>query len=106
MTRFDHAQIAFSPDPYLSSTLSYITVQGMQKSGLITCAKHYILYEQEPVCTGPLDSDGGRTNCIDVSSDVDGGCQMLQLTTDKTLKELYLPSFAESVRAGTGAVMW
>lgn len=26
--------------------------------------------------------------------------------SDKTLKELYLPSFAESVRAGTGAVMW
>ena len=66
---------AFSPDPYLSSTLSFLTVKGMQASGLITCAKHYILYEQEPVCTGPLDSDGGRTDCSDVSSEVDGGCR-------------------------------
>ncbi|WWC71463.1 uncharacterized protein I206_105421 [Kwoniella pini CBS 10737] len=86
---------AFTPDPYLSSTLSFLTVKGMQESGLITCAKHYILYEQEPVCVGPLDDEGGRTGCKDVSSEVD----------DKTMKELYLPSFAETVRAGTGAVM-
>jgi beta-glucosidase len=83
----------------------------MQSSGLITCAKHYILYEQEPVCTGPLDSDGGRTDCVDVSSEVDGDVLRSWTgvgadRTDKTLKELYLPSFAESVRAGTGAVMW
>jgi len=31
---------------------------------------------------------------------------MLHLTIDKTFKELYLPSFAESVRAGAGAIMW
>ncbi|WWC90596.1 uncharacterized protein L201_005532 [Kwoniella dendrophila CBS 6074] len=86
---------AFSPDPYLSSTMSFLTVKGMQESGLITCAKHYILYEQEPVCDGPLDDEGGRTGCKDVSSDV----------YDKTMKELYLPSFAETVRAGTGAIM-
>jgi len=77
-----HADIAFSPDPYLSSTLSYITVRGMQESGLITCAKHYILYEQEPVCTGPLDSEGGRTDCVDVSSDVDGECGALPPSPD------------------------
>jgi len=87
---------AISPDPYLSSTMSFLTVRGMQESGLITCAKHYFLYEQEPVCTGPLDDSGGRTDCTDVSADVD----------DKTVKELYLPSFAETVRAGTGAIMW
>ncbi|WVF67569.1 hypothetical protein IAT40_002327 [Kwoniella sp. CBS 6097] len=86
---------AFTSDPYLSSTLSFLTVRGMQSSGLITCAKHYILYEQEPVCDGPLDNEGGRTGCRDVSSEVD----------DKTIKELYLPSFAETVRAGTGAIM-
>ncbi|OCF31533.1 hypothetical protein I316_06732 [Kwoniella heveanensis BCC8398] len=86
---------AFTPDPYLSSTLSFLTVRGMQSSGLITCAKHYILYEQEPVCDGPLDNEGGRTGCRDVSSEVD----------DKTMRELYLPSFAETVRAGTGAIM-
>jgi beta-glucosidase len=52
--------------------MSGITVRGMQSSGLITCAKHYVLYEQEPVCTGPLDWTGGRTDCLDVSSNVDG----------------------------------
>ncbi|EIW68265.1 hypothetical protein TREMEDRAFT_69280 [Tremella mesenterica DSM 1558] len=83
----------FSPDPYLSSTMSFLTVRGMQSSGLITCAKHYFLYEQEPVCTGPV-VDGGRTDCHDVSSEVD----------DKTVHELYLPSFAEAVRAGTGSL--
>jgi beta-glucosidase len=76
--------------------MSFLTVKGMQASGLITCAKHYLLYEQEPVCTGPLADDGGRTDCMDVSSEAD----------DKTMKELYLPSFAETVRAGTGAIMW
>ena len=94
MEKADH--VAISPDPYLSSTMSFLTVRGMQESGLITCAKHYFLYEQEPVCTGPLDDSGGRTDCTDVSADVD----------DKTVKELYLPSFAETVRAGTGAIMW
>jgi beta-glucosidase len=88
--------VAISPDPYLSSTMSFLTVRGMQESGLITCAKHYFLYEQEPVCTGPLDDYGGRTECTDVSADVD----------DKIVKELYLPSFAETVRAGTGSIMW
>ncbi|ORY35747.1 glycoside hydrolase superfamily [Naematelia encephala] len=86
---------AFSPDPYLSSTLSFLSVRGMQESGLITCAKHYFLYEQEPVCYGPIDDQGGRTGCVQVSAEVD----------DKTMRELYLPSFVETVRAGTGSIM-
>lgn len=81
----------------------------MQSTGLITCAKHYLLYEQEPVCTGPV-LDGSRSDCSDVNSVADGGSrQSLEDAADaadKTLKELYLPSFAESIRAGTGAVMW
>lgn len=105
----DHA--AISPDMYLSSTLSFVTVRGMQSSGLITCAKHYVLYEQEPICEGPLDEYGGRTDCHDVSAEVDGRSRVSgeipsSRATDKTFKELYLPSFAETVRAGTGAVMW
>lgn len=51
--------------------MSFLTVRGMQASGLITCAKHYVLYEQEPVCTGPV-VDGSRTECLDVDSVVDG----------------------------------
>lgn len=44
----------------------------MQASGLITCAKHYILYEQAEVCTGPVNSGGQRTDCMHVSSELDG----------------------------------
>lgn len=86
---------AFTPDPYLSSQMSYIAIKATQSTGLIACAKHYFLYEQGPVCNGPPDGHGGRKDCQDAWSMVD----------DKTIKELYLPSFAEAVRAGAGAVM-
>ncbi|TXT15566.1 hypothetical protein VHUM_00069 [Vanrija humicola] len=91
---------AFSPDPYLSSTLSSTVIRASQSSGLISCAKHYFLYEQDPVCDGPVTDDGHRTDCQQVHSLVDG-----EYGVDKTIKELYLPSFAEAVRAGVGAVM-
>ncbi|ODN90828.1 hypothetical protein L198_06145 [Cryptococcus wingfieldii CBS 7118] len=86
---------AFSPDTYLSSTLSYLTTRALQSTGLITSAKHYILYEQEPACDGPPDPNGGTTGCVDISSDID----------EKTFREVYLPSFSEAVRAGTGSIM-
>jgi beta-glucosidase-like glycosyl hydrolase len=86
----------FTPDPYLSAKLSYLTVSGIQSAGVVTSLKHYILYEQEPICTGDLDDEGGRTDCTQVSADIG----------DKVLHELYLPSFAEGVRAGAGSVMW
>lgn len=70
---------AFSPDVYLSSTLSFVSIRAAQSSGLIACAKHYFLYEQEPVCDGGLDGEGGRTGCEDVRSMVDGGCKFLGL---------------------------
>lgn len=53
--------------------MAYLTIKGMQSSGLITCTKHFIAYEQQPVCSGPLTEDGGPSDCDDVSSDVDGG---------------------------------
>lgn len=37
----------FSVDPYLSGVASYLTVKKAQETGLLTCAKHYIAYEQE-----------------------------------------------------------
>ncbi|BEI80906.1 hypothetical protein CcaverHIS002_0200660 [Cutaneotrichosporon cavernicola] len=86
---------AFSPDPYLSSTLSYVSIRAAQSSGLVACAKHYFMYEQAPVCSGPPDDEGVPTDCTQVSVTAD----------DKTVKELYLPSFAEAVRAGVGAIM-
>lgn len=37
----------FSPDPFLSSVASYITVKAIQDQGVITSLKHFIGYEQE-----------------------------------------------------------
>lgn len=86
--------VAFTPDPYLSSVYSYITVKAMGESGLVTCVKHYMAYEQEEVC-----------GIVGRFQDFEHPCSISSEVDDKTLHELYLPSFVETVRAGTGAVM-
>ncbi|SJX64288.1 probable beta-glucosidase [Sporisorium reilianum f. sp. reilianum] len=89
----------WSPDEYLSGVASYLTVKHAQDQGVVTCAKHYIAYEQEtfrnpynltepyavypPLKQMPIDS----------------------VLDDRTTHELYLWSFAEAVRAGTGTIM-
>ncbi|KAK4150111.1 beta-glucosidase [Chaetomidium leptoderma] len=72
----------FGPDPYLAGVAMAETIQGIQSRGVIACAKHYILNEQEHY----------RGN-IDVRID------------DRTMHELYLWPFADAVRAGVGSVM-
>jgi beta-glucosidase len=57
----------FSPDPYLTGVAMAETVKGTQGEGVIACAKHYIVNEQEHF----------RDN-IDVKVD------------DRTMHELYL----------------
>ncbi|KAK3689621.1 glycoside hydrolase family 3 protein [Podospora appendiculata] len=72
----------FSPDPYLTGVAMAETIQGIQSRGVIACAKHYILNEQEHY----------RGN-VNVKID------------DRTMHELYLWPFADAVRAGVGSVM-
>lgn len=72
----------FGPDPYLAGVAAAETVQGMQGAGVQACAKHYIANEQE-------------VNRNSMSSNVD----------DRTLHELYLWPFADSVHAGVASVM-
>ena len=36
----------FSPDPYLTGVAMAETIKGIQDSGVIACAKHYIANEQ------------------------------------------------------------
>ncbi|CAK7208931.1 beta-glucosidase [Sporothrix curviconia] len=72
----------FSPDPYLTGVGMFETVSGMQSSGVIATAKHYILNEQEHF-----------RNNVDVTID------------DRTMHEMYLWPFADAVRAGVGAIM-
>ncbi|KAI9685828.1 MAG: hypothetical protein M1822_004106 [Bathelium mastoideum] len=72
----------FGSDPYLSGIAMQQTINGMQSSGVQACAKHYIGNEQEV----------GRTT---MSSNID----------DRTLHELYLWPFADSIAANVASIM-
>lgn len=78
----------FSPDPVLTGVAIGETIKGIQDSGVIACAKHYIMNEQEH----NRDKNG---DIAAYSANVD----------DRTMHELYLWPFADAVRAGVGAVM-
>lgn len=73
---------AFGPDPYLTGIAMMETISGMQGAGVQACAKHYIVNEQE-------------LNRETMSSNVD----------DRTMHELYLWPFADSVYADVASVM-
>jgi beta-glucosidase len=72
----------FSPDPYLTGIAMYQTITGMQDAGVQACAKHFIGNEQE-------------YQRETMSSDID----------DRTLHELYMWPFVDSVKANVAAVM-
>lgn len=70
-------------DPYLAGQLSKEYTIGMQKEGVVACAKHYVANNQE----------FNRHHC---SSDMD----------ERTLHEIYLPAFKTTVQEGNvGSVM-
>lgn len=70
-------------DPYLAGQLSKEYTIGMQKEGVVACAKHYVANNQE----------FNRHHC---SSDMD----------ERTLHEIYLPAFKTTVEEGNvGAIM-
>lgn len=78
----------FGADPVLQGIAAAETVKGMQSTGAIACIKHYIGNEQEMHRMSSVVTQG-------YSSNID----------DRTLHELYLWPFAESVRAGVGSLM-
>ena len=75
----------FGSDPYLQGIAAAETIKGIQSAGVIATAKHFIANEQEHFRQG--------VNAL--SSNVD----------DRTLHEMYLWPFQDSVKAGVGAVM-
>ncbi|KAF7555034.1 hypothetical protein G7Z17_g2474 [Cylindrodendrum hubeiense] len=83
----------FSPDPYLTGRAMEGTIQGIQSVGVQACAKHYIGNEQETQRSNSFASDGTEIDAI--SSNID----------DRTLHELYLWPFADSVKAGVASFM-
>ncbi|PQE29236.1 putative beta-glucosidase protein [Rutstroemia sp. NJR-2017a BBW] len=78
----------FSPDPVLTGVGMAETIKGIQSSGVIACAKHYIGNEQEHAR-----EPNGPTAAYSANID------------DKTMHELYLWPFADAVRAGAGSIM-
>ncbi|KIY46801.1 glycoside hydrolase [Fistulina hepatica ATCC 64428] len=86
-------------DPYATGIASYLSVKGVQDSGVAAVAKHYIGYEQETFRNPYGDFESSSVFPVNgqlpISSDID----------DKTTHEVYLWSFAEAVRAGISHVM-
>lgn len=80
----------FGSDPVLQAVAASQTIKGIQDAGVIATAKHYLLNEQEHF-RKPF--EWGLPHSI--SSNVD----------DRTLHELYLWPFAESIRVGVASVM-
>jgi len=73
----------FGEDPHLASEMAVAMIKGFQSAGIAACAKHFVAYGA---------SEGGRDyNTTEVS--------------DYTLRNIYLPPFAASVRAGVLTVM-
>lgn len=70
----------FSPDPVLTGVMMAETVQGIQSAGVMACAKHYIVNEQEHFRQMGESQDHGFNITESLSSNVD----------DTTMHELYL----------------
>ncbi|KAI9846043.1 MAG: hypothetical protein M1838_001425 [Thelocarpon superellum] len=85
----------FSPDPVLTGIAMAETIKGIQDAGVIACAKHYILNEQEHFRQSIEALLDGIIITDSISSNAD----------DVTMHELYLWPFADAVRAGVGSVM-
>ena len=80
----------FGSDPVLQGIAAAQTIRGIQDEGVIATAKHWVGNEQEHF-RQPY--EWGLPHSISTNID------------DRTLHELYLWPFADSVRAGVGSVM-
>ncbi|KAI1907529.1 hypothetical protein LOZ61_006076 [Ophidiomyces ophidiicola] len=80
----------FGSDPVLQGVAAAETIRGIQELGVIATAKHYVLNEQEHY---RQPHEWGIPNAM--SSNID----------DRTLREVYIWPFAESVRAGVASIM-
>lgn len=80
----------FGADPVLQAAGASQTIKGIQDAGVIATAKHFVGNEQEHFRQS---FEWGLPNSL--SSNID----------DRTLHELYIWPFAESIRAGVASVM-
>ncbi|KAK8054257.1 beta-glucosidase G [Apiospora saccharicola] len=85
----------FAADPYLTGVAMEETIKGHQDAGVQATPKHFIGNEQESQRNPTLDESGTKVIQEAVSSNID----------DRTMHELYLWPFANSVRAKAASVM-
>lgn len=85
----------FAADPVLTGIAMAETIKGMQDTGIIASAKHYIGNEQEHFRQLGEAKEFGFNISGTLSSNID----------DRTLHELYLWPFADAVRAGVGSIL-
>lgn len=98
LTRYRHALggrnwEGFSPDPYLTGVAAANTIEAIQSIGVQACIKHYIGNEQELHRSNTQDPNG--TDVAAITSNID----------DRTMHELYLWPFADTIKAGVASVM-
>ncbi|RAK94911.1 putative beta-glucosidase D [Aspergillus ibericus CBS 121593] len=87
----------FGPDPYLNGLATGLSVKGYVETGVISGAKHFLLYEQETNRTSDPNSISPNP--------ASGPLPYSSKTDDKTLHETYLWPFYDAVKNGLGAVM-
>ncbi|TFY61579.1 hypothetical protein EVJ58_g4431 [Rhodofomes roseus] len=89
----------FFDDAYATGEAAYMTVRGMQDSGVLATAKHYIGYEQETYRDPFNQSESYDVFPVNAQTPISSNID------NKALHELYMWGFAEAVRAGVGYVM-
>ncbi|KAL1953323.1 hypothetical protein VTO42DRAFT_3003 [Malbranchea cinnamomea] len=80
----------FGSDPVLQGIAAAETIRGIQANGVMATAKHYVLNEQEHF---RMPNEWGIPHALSANID------------DRTLHEVYIWPFADSVRAGVASVM-
>jgi beta-glucosidase len=77
--RWGRAFESFGEDPYLAGQIGAADIQGIQSQGPMAQVKHYAVYNQETYRNSTADN---------------------AIVSDRTEREIYLPAFETSVKAG------
>ncbi|ETS77700.1 beta-glucosidase A [Pestalotiopsis fici W106-1] len=86
----------FAADPMLTGVAMAETIKGMQDTGIIASAKHFIGNEQERFRQVGEAAQYGYNISDTLSANIN----------DRTLHEMYLWPFADAVRAGVGSILY
>ncbi|KAJ9634217.1 hypothetical protein H2199_009101 [Coniosporium tulheliwenetii] len=98
----------FSPDPYLTGVAMDVTIRAVQSTGVQTTSKHVVGNEQETQRNPSTIFPNGTSVSNVLFGAPPGGITIEAVSSnidDRTMHEVYLWPFADSVRAGTTSIM-